>query len=105
MNDSLKSPDVYFSECSLKTVWNGNVELSPKQIITLGLWLMGYSAKHAGKILNISPRRVEQYRDRMRSKFNVSRRDEIRSLFENNMELEKLNEITLGFIREVSRCS
>ena len=94
----------YFSENSIQTIWSNDVKLSPQQIITLGLWIMGHSAKHTAKMLHISPRTVEAYRVRINAKFNVNGKNDIRNLFEKHNELEKLIEVTLGFMRKLNSC-
>lgn len=59
-----------------------NMQLSRQEILIISLWLTGYSNKISAKILNISPRTVEEYRRRIKYKLHITNKIELYDLIQ-----------------------
>lgn len=55
----------------------GNVSLTKREIQTLGLWLKGLTAKESSRVLNISARTIEEYRNNIKTKFSVYHKSQL----------------------------
>jgi DNA-binding CsgD family transcriptional regulator len=65
-----------------------NIQITPREVECLSLWLSGYSVKESAQVLKIAAKTVEVFRYNLREKLNIRKKSHIYTLLENNNLLQ-----------------
>lgn len=71
------------------SIING-IKLTIREIETLSLWISGVTSKTAGKILGISSKTVESYRENIKYKLRVYNKEQLFTHLEKHGVLQQL---------------
>jgi len=74
--------------------------LSKRELQCLSLWMIGITAKETGKILSISARTIEQYRENIKIKLRLTTRSEIWRFLRSHQALNDTINYAYFFIQE-----